>query len=91
MKDLYHQPTWTPSVVPFLGLLWILVRIMVRNPQKEVQMGVKEQYEFGEVWGPSTLRGSSGWSVALRRHRRASMRPPNVPLLIALYTPLDGT
>ena len=34
--------TWTPFVVPFLDLLWILVRFMVRTPQKELQMGVQE-------------------------------------------------
>ena len=30
-----------PFVVPFLGLIQILVRIMVRNPQKELQMGLQ--------------------------------------------------
>ena len=30
-----------PCVVPFLYLLWILVRFMVRNFEKELQMGVQ--------------------------------------------------
>ena len=30
-----------PFVVPFLDLLWILVRFMVQNPQNELQLGVQ--------------------------------------------------
>ena len=28
-------------MVPLLDLLWILVRFMVRSPQKDIQMGVQ--------------------------------------------------
>ena len=31
-------------VVPFLDLLWVLVRFMVRNPQKELQIGGQVPY-----------------------------------------------
>ena len=42
-----------PFVVPFWYLLWILVRFMVRNPQKELQMGV-QVYLFW-ILGPDSL------------------------------------
>ena len=42
--------TWTPICGSFLGFLWILVRFMVRNPQKELQMGVQEScFGFGPI------------------------------------------
>ena len=37
----------TPFVVPLLDLLWILVRFTVRNPQKELQMGVQVSISMG--------------------------------------------
>ena len=39
------EPTWTVICSSFLDLLWILVGFVVRNPQKELQMGVQV------VWG----------------------------------------
>ena len=36
IRSLLPRP---PFVIPFLDLLWILVTVLVQNPQKELQMG----------------------------------------------------